>query len=332
VFDQIKFGLPFLTALLLTACSGGNSTGGFSSGSAAAEDVSASGAAAGVVGNSLGSSSSTGTVAWTERFRPLLGLLIEEAHASNACPTVKTVAGSGCTQNGNAADITLASCSYGASRATWTGTLEVTLSAGTAVTCGTFPATASIANNQSIQRQYVSGGSPGTAQRTSPFGTVVTVDHASANLANFDTGTTIAASIGSGYGTQVIFDGSGHRKGVEVNERIHSTKYDHSITGSLTVAESGSTRTISSGSITVFHNLLKVVGTAQFTNVVYNDSCATPVSGTITTTFAAGAHVSPTTAGSAVVGRSETLTFSSCGNQTLVDVTGRSSAVSVSGT
>ena len=258
-------------------------------------------------------------------------MLWSEAYASTACPTVRTASGAGCTQNANAADVTLASCTYGSGRATWSGTLEMTLSSGTMVTCGTFPATGSLANNQSIQRQYVTGGSPGTATRTSPLGTVITIDHASTNLGNFDTGTTINATIGSGYGTQVVFDGAGHRKQVIINQRISSARFDHSITGSLTVSESGSTRTISSGTVTVYHNLRKVVGTATFSNVVYDDTCATPVSGTISTSFTAGAHVSPGTAGAAIVGRSETLMFNACGDQTLVDTDGTTNAVVVSG-
>src|ERR1700722_11266391 len=90
---------------------------------------------------------------------------------------------------------------------------------------------------------------------------------------------------------------------------------DHTIDGGLTISETGSGASISrtvTGSIVVYHNLLRVIGTAVFTDVVYNDTCCGPVSGSITTTFAQGNNVSPTRAGSFAVGESETLTFNGC--------------------
>ncbi|MGZ3771722.1 MAG: hypothetical protein ACXVCP_16625 [Bdellovibrio sp.] len=193
------------------------------------------------------------------------------------------------------------------------------------VTCGTFPN----ATGTTLRRQFVSSaGVPGTGSRTSAKGVVVTIDHSSSNLANFDTAT-IAANIGTGYGSSVTFNGSGARTGVDVKQRLYvSGGFDHSVVGSITISESGTSRTVS-GSLTVYHNKVKVVGTSTFTNVVYNDTACAPVSGSISTSFAAGAHVSPTTIGSLMVGKSETLTFNGDGTATLVDYSGASSTVTL---
>ncbi|HEX7675762.1 MAG TPA: hypothetical protein VF412_16415 [Bdellovibrio sp.] len=318
------FVCALLTSSFLTACSSSSS-----SSSSASEDTSASGAAASSVGGALASSDSSSTVSEYQH-KTFMDLLIPKALATNSCPTI-AAGGTGCAANGNDVDLTYSACSFGSSSATWSGTLEVSLINGGAITCGTFPdrAGSRLANNDGILRQFVSSGSPGTATRTNSRGTIVTIDHASANLANFDTGTTISANIGSGYGSKVVFDGSGGRKEVQVRQRVYTSSYDHSIDADLTLSESSGTRTITGGTVKVYHNKLRVVGTSTFTNVVYNQQCCTPVSGTITTSFAAGAHVSPTVIGSAAVGKSETLTFTGCGTATLTNTSGTTADVTL---
>ncbi len=315
-----------LASSYLAACSSGLSS---SSASAASEDSSASGAAASSVGGAISSSDSSNTVSSYEH-KTLLDLLIPSALATNSCPTV-AAGGSGCASNGNPVDLTYSSCSFGSSSATWSGTLEVSLINSGAISCGTFPdrSASRLANNDGILRQFVSGGNPGTATRTNSRGTVVTIDHASANLANFDTGTTISANIGSGYGTKVVFDGSGGRKEVQVRQRLYTSGYDHSVDADLTLSESVGTRTITGGTVKVYHNKMKVIGSSTFSNVVYNTQCCNPISGSITTTFSAGAHVSPTALGSLAVGKSESLTFTGCGTATFVNTSGTSSSVTL---
>lgn len=337
-----KLSLYVLCASLpLTVISCAKS-GSSSASSSAQLDSSTSGTAASSVGGAIANSDVSGTVAKNDALKRFWSMIIPEAYASNACPTLKTAAGKGCTQASNAADLTYVTCDFGNAGDTWTGTMQISLSAGTAVTCGTFPTLSSIPNGQSLQRQFVTSGAPGTALRTTASvdqqdgrserivvaGRSVTIDHKTANLANFDSAT-ISANIGTGYGTQVVFDGSGHRKQVIVNERVYDSTFDHSVSGSINMSESGSTRTISSGTVKVYHNTLKVVGTSSFSNVVYNDKCCTPVSGTITTTYAAGTHVSTSKAGSAMVGKSEKLEFLECGSAILTNTAGQVSNVSM---
>ena len=288
------------------------------------EDSSSSGLAASSVGGAVGSSDTNGTIAMMQAPKPIWSILLQPAFAVNTCPKITTANGSGCSNAGNAVDLTYTACTVGNGGASWTGIMEVTLSTGTAVSCGTFPSP----NNQSLQRQFVaSAGVKGTGSRTTSKGTVVVIDHSTANLGNFD-GQVIAANIGTGYGTTVGFTGT-VRSSVQVRQRLYvSGGFDHSIDGSITLAESGTTRT-SNGSIKVYHNILKVVGTSTFTNVVYNNTSCVPVSGSISTAFAAGTNVSPTTLGALLVGKTETLTFAADGTATLVDNTGATSTVAL---
>ncbi len=288
------------------------------------EDSSASGAAASSVGGAVSSSSSGGSLSMNERPGSIWNLAQPPAMAANVCPKITTAAGAGCTQvSANVIDLGYSACSFGMSTATWTGTQEITLNPASAVTCGTFPAPVSA----SIQRQFVSApGTPGTVSRTSANGTVVVIDNQTANLGNFDL-QTIAANIGSGYGSTVAFNGAGARTGTTVKQRVYVTNgFDHSVDGTITISESGTTKT-ASGTVKVYHNKLKVVGTSTFTNVTYNNTSCVPVSGSISTVFAAGANVAPTTLGSAVVGKSETITFNAEGTATLMDPSGTSSVV-----
>ena len=326
---KLKFLLLIILApLFFTSCKKSDST---SSGSS--DDSSSGGLVAGSIGGALASSDTNGTVAFNnevnEYSKSLMSVVVQPAMAASACPKVTTTAGSGCTQAGSSADLTYASCGFGSSAATYSGILEVSLSASGTVTCGTFPNTATLANNQSIQRQMVaSAGVAGTATRTSGSGSVVTIDHASANLSNFDTGTTITANIGAGYGSQVVFDGTGKRKQVIVRQRLFNTDFDHSIDGTVGVSETGTTRTLT-GSVKIFHNKLKVLGTSSLNSVVYNNTSCAPISGTIVTVFTAGAHVSPTVIGSALVGKSESLAFNADGTAVLTDINGGTSTVTI---
>ena len=202
--------------------------------------------------------------------------------------------------------------------------MEVSISGGAGIACGTFPAP----NNQFLQRQIVaSAGVAGTGTRTSARGTVVYIDHATANLGNFDN-QTIAANIGSGYGARIGFTGTA-RSSVQVRQRLYVTNgFDHSIDGSITISESGTTRT-TSGSVKVYHNKLKVVGTSTFTSVVYNNTSCVPVSGTISTAYAAGTNIAPTAAGTLLVGKTESITFNADGTATSVDSAGVSTTVAM---
>jgi len=147
-------------------------------------------------------------------------------------------------------------------------------------------------------------------------GVTAYIDHATADLANYE-GDSIAANIATGYGSQVTFNGSGARTGVTIRQRVYSTGFfDHSVTGGLSISESGTTRTVS-GSVSTYHNIVQVKGTTTFTSVVYNNTCCLPVSGTISTAFAKTASSPTNVITSAIDGKSESLSISGCGTGTL---------------
>lgn len=305
-------------------------------GGAILEDDSASGAVASAIGGALSSSNSSGTVAM-KKAAPFLNQsitnavsnLVPSAFATNACPTFATT-GASCTASTSNQWLSYSACSFGNSSATWSGTQLLKMSSGTAA-CGTFPNPGA---SGTLLRQFVAGASsstPATATRTSAAGKVVTIDDASVNLSNFD-GQTISTVANGGYGTQVSFDGAGKRSSVTIARRVSVVGgYDHSITGSLNVNEGATTSRTLSGSVRVFHNILKVIGTSTFSSVTHSDSCCVPVSGSITTAFTAGVNPSatPTRIGSLVVGKSETMTFTGCGTATVSAADGTSSNVTL---
>lgn len=349
-FYAVITSLSLIGALAsLSACSKNSSAPAAAApttSSAPVEDTSASGAAAGAVGGALSSSGSGGSYTsvlrkpenfWANATQKLLKF-IPDAFASTACPTFATT-GAGCATSSTNMWLTYSDCSFGSSLATWTGFQLIAEAQNTGAvpsntSCGTFP---NPGDNNMLIRQMVTNGTnsttPATLSRTNAFGTVTTIDHSTANLANFNSDS-ITANIGSGYGTVVGFNGTGKRNSLEIETRIHSTgRFDHSIStqahGSLTINETSSSERTVSGELTVYHNLLEVIGTSTFNSVVHEDGCCVPVSGNITTTFAAGG-VGPTVAGSAYVGQIEVLTFTGCGTGSLQTVSGSTVSVILS--
>lgn len=159
------------------------------------------------------------------------------------------------------------------------------------------------------------------------------VDHSSANLSNFDN-QNIATIHNGGYGLAVSFNAQGARSSINFAHRTVVTNwFDHSVVGNLNLSEasaSATSRTINSGTVTVYHNLLKIVGTSTISNLVHKNTCCLPVQGSITTAFTAGQNVSPTTLGSKYVGKSETLTFNGCGSATYQDINGNTASITLS--
>lgn len=334
-------------SLTLSGCGGGTGTGNPELSST--EDYSTSGAAAAAVGGALSGSSSSGTLASVspkyrsaqpvfQSFYRSASSFLPEALASGACPTFKTT-GFGCATSGTSMWLSYIGCSFLDSLAAWTGTQELVMSAGSSTaSCGTFPDPAASGN---LIRQFVTASgstTPGTATLTTSFGTSVTVDHATSDLGNFN-GDTLTPILHGGYGAEVVFNALGARSSLSIGERLigrlnGNLVFDHTPTTAstpLTITESpgASTRTIS-GSMTVYHNVLKVIGNSTFNSVTHTDGCCYPTQGSITTSFSAGS-VSPTQIGlNYFVGKSETLTFNGCGAATFVDVKGASSSVTLS--
>ena len=298
-----------LTAFLVS-CNKGTSSNDSS-------DSSTSGMAASAVGGALSSSSASGTQARMNYKNPsLFSGLVEEAQASGTCPTFKTT-DSTCTTSAGAMWLAYSGCSFRSnSNLEWNGVQQLSMSSGSA-NCGTFPNPGA---NGTLYRQFVSSAGSSTPGSITVSASVLsaTIDDRSSNLANFD-GATISPIHNSGYGSAVSFDNLGARSSLTIGEHITlSGVYDHSLSGTLSLSETTGQRTVS-GSMKLYHNLLRVIAISTFTNVIHADVCCWPV----------GGSVSPTAAGAKLVGKTETLTFSgSCGSGTLVDTDGNSTTVS----
>ena len=291
----------------------------------ATTDTSASGIAASAVGGALSGLSSNGTQARLNTQRPtLFTAMIPKAYAGSSCPTFRST-DSNCSVSGSSMWLNYSGCSF-AGYATWTGVQQLSMSSGSAV-CGSFPNPGA---NGTLYRQFVSGVGASTPGSLGLAGALdsATIDDSSANLSNFDNAT-IASIHNGGYGSAVSFDSAGKRNTLVVGQHITLTGvYDHSVSGSLTLTEGAQQRAVN-GQVKIYHNILKVVGTSTFTNVVHTDLCCWPVGGSISTAYSAGANVAPGVLGAKLVGKSETLSFSgTCGSGTLTNADGASTSVS----
>ena len=339
----------FAAVFVLVGCGGAGAGGGTTTGNPFTEDTSATGTVAGAVGGALSGTSTTGSQAFEMRppeaaaqmsmlresalvtrgqlLKPSSGL---DATGASVCPTFRSTNSSVCDVSGSSMLLSYADCKFAGSGATWLGTLALTPSAGAPV-CGSFPNPGA---NGTLYRQYVTSSTsntPGQTRVTSKYGTVITIDDQSANLGNYDNAS-IPVISNAGYGASVSFDGTAARTSVTLGHHISaSTGADHSVSGTLGITEvNGAGSREINGTVTVYHNQLRVTGSSYFDHVVHNDQCCLPVSGTITTTFAQGANTPPTTLGMKIVGKAESLTFTSCGVATLQSYDGTTSTVSLS--
>jgi hypothetical protein len=317
-----------LIAVVLSACAG--SGGGTGTGNPDVEDSSTSGVVASAIGGAMSNSATSGSLAFNSSHKKSSFSFIPSAYASTACPTYLTASGSGCRTSGSSMWLTYADCSFGNSEASWDAVQAFIMSAGTA-SCGTFPNPGA---NETLTLQYETliTHAPSTALLTTDFGTLSTIDDASSNLNNFN-GDLIPAILNGGYGAQVGYNSSGKKNSLTLDHRLTVDRIlDHSITGMLGISETSSTSRNVTGQVTIYHNLLQIVGTAVLSNVVHENGCCLPVSGSITTTFAAGSNTSkpPTALGELMVGKSETLTFTGCRTGTLQTYDGTTENVSLS--
>lgn len=268
------------------------------------EDSSASGVVAGLLGGAILAGNPT------------------TALSDNACPTVNTAAGAGCTTGTDAVKLTYSGCTYGQDSGSWSGTLQV---ANNGLTC----ATATLPSAATFQ--YVSGSSPSSGVHTSTAGTQFFLDDATTNLGNFDS-FVIAPTIGSGYGVSMNYTAGAPDGVATIHRRMTTVSLNYSVTGTAALSTASGTTTVGVTSMKVYNNRFGVVGTSAFTGVTYDSTCCYPVSGSIQTSFTAGTTVTTpfTQVGLDYVGKSETLTFSStCGSATLLDPYGYTSNVTL---
>ncbi len=328
----MKAALVVITVTLANAaCSKSNNA---DSGSSA--DISASGTAAGAAGGALSGANSNGTQAAARIrstptfFAQMQRMLnpLPRAYASVACPTWRDT-GSDCTTSSSSMWLAYDDCTF-TGRADWNGVQELKMSSG-AASCGTFPNPGA---SGTLYRQVVTAAGanvPGSLTIAADD-LVATVDDASANLANFDGDTITAVNGNGGYGAAVSFGSNSARDSVTVGRHISVPDvFDHSVSGTLAITENpGASSRVLNGSIKVYHNLLRIIGTAVFNEVIHEDICCLPVGGSITTTFSAGQNVSPTVQGSNYIGKSEVLTFTGCGTATLQEIDGTVENVTLS--
>ncbi len=323
-----------LLSMILLSVTLSNCGGGTTIGNPAVEDSSASGLIASSVGGALLSSSSqdqqAAAVPLLIKDGPSLFKfnLLPSAWASDlTCPRYTSV-GADCSTSGSTLLLNYDRCSFANSATEFHGTLALVMSSGTA-TCGQYPHPGALGT---LTRQFVRAINPNQpwyATATSGQGAIAVIDHVNTNLRNFDN-QPISALANDGYGTQVSFNASGGRAGLHIAQRIAVLGvFDHSISGNLSINESASapsSRSVS-GSISVYHNVIQVVGSSTLENLVFNNDCCLPISGTITTSFVAGQNVAPTSLGERAIGRAESLTLTGCGTGTLVDYDGNTTAV-----
>lgn len=309
--------------VILTGCNGATGPGDASEGTTTSADTSVSGSVASAVGGALSTSEANGTQAAyfrtaTPSFIAYLKNVMNPlplAYADVLCPTFRSTAAN-CSASGSSMWLSYGDCSF-SGPGSWNGVQELTMSSNTAQ-CGTFP---NPGDSAVLYRQFVqgSGGNSPGSLTISADGLEATVDDASSNLANFDHDSINTIS-NSGYGMAVAFGANGTRTSLTVGHHISIPGvFDHSLTGTLTIAEQPgqSTRRISGGTITMYHNLLQVVGTSSFADVIHEDGCCYPISGTISTLFSQGNTEAPTTLGQLLIGKTERLTFTGCGTGTL---------------
>lgn len=324
-----SLGLQKLTVLsaglilLMSAC-GKKST---STSDAAVEDTSTSASVAESVGGALSGSGSGGTQAsyqfqlpstFMSRVRSEISPF-PNAAAQLLCPTFRST-DSACNTSAGSMWLSYQDCSF-SGRATWSGVQLLKMSSGSA-SCGSFPNPGA---SNILYRQFVSAASSTTPSEVtvSAGGYEAVISDASSNLSNFD-GVTIPTFTNGGYGVKVSFAADGSRSAIEIGHHVVvSGVFDHSVSGSLSISEGvGASSRSLSGSVQVYHNLLRVVGNSSFNNVTHSDMCCVPTSGSITTSFSAGSNVTPTVLGLRLVGKSETLTFTGCGTAILEDTSG----------
>jgi hypothetical protein len=250
-------------------------------------------------------------------FLDLINPSIKDAMAATLCPTFMTAAGTGagtCSVYGVGNNVLFldygTGCQFANGTATWAGSQMLTVSAGT-VSCGSFPAAGGYSGN--LTRAF-----PPTTTRTDAAGIVVTID-----TSGIDPGYAFTTPSSPPAGGAVVSFTNGTRTELQIpgvnltaTSAVGTSLYNHSLTTTGGTPITMSNGVITAGSVLVYHNLLQVLGTTTFNGVTFSSGCCTPTAGTVTTIFSAVSGTTPTAAGALFVGRSETLTFTSCGNAT----------------
>jgi hypothetical protein len=287
---KMIFAAILVTLVALSGCGSANDASG-------TEDSSASGSVASAIGGAYNGSSTSGTQAMFKKtaVENLLASLdpVHPANASSACPTFSASTLASCLSS--PVTLTYSSCSFGNSSATWTG--------GSIFTCS------GSVGSPTVNKTYSSG-----TARTNGFGTVVSVKSSGTSF----NGTSVS-------GGMTLTPSSLSINGVELTAATSggSPLFDHTITSSALTYSGG----VVNGTVTIYHNYAKVIGTAVISSLGFTSGCCTPTSGSIKTTFQAYGVFA---AKSGFNGASETLNFTGCGAATYTGPEGYSGNVTLS--
>jgi hypothetical protein len=197
----------------------------------------------------------------------------------------------------NSVQIDASKCSHSGK-----GTLRVSLVTGVPVRCGKPLAL----QNLTLQTEFVDGERKPASEN--------------ANLPNFDNAPILIPS-----GTSVHYNNDKVVSQITLAEQLN----EQTIFGSAHVDQKSGLAHIKKANLTVYQNVLHLIGKSEIKDLVLDDSCCTPVAGTIRTHFEAGQSVAPTTDGVPFIGKTETLTFDGCGSAQLRTVDGHRSQIPI---
>jgi hypothetical protein len=216
----------------------------------------------------------------------MLGSTYSMANPSNTCWKMETK--KGCSNDlieTNTVQIDAAKCSSNGK-----GTLRVSLATGVPIHCGSPLAL----KNLTLQSSFIDGERKPASESNA--------------IPNFDN-----ASILMPAGLSVHYNNQKEISQISLAEQLN----DHTIFGSAHVEQQSGQAHIKKAYLTVYQNVLHLIGKSELKDLVLDDSCCTPIAGTIRTQFEAGASTAPTAEGAAYIGKSETLTFDGCGSAQL---------------
>jgi hypothetical protein len=269
--------------------------------------------AASSIGGAVSSTETSGTVSMRtvpepktlkEKVLSLINPGLDMAYALTSCPVA---IGQACTgASSNIVSLTYSACQFLVGGGTWSGTHVLTFGAG--ATCSTF-VSGSMPSSGTLTRNL-------NAVRTSPLTSVaVTIDSNSA--------TGWSSSVSGG--TTITF-GSGTRSitinGVNLAAASNgTTRWNHTVstTAPIVVSGVGNTKTVTSGTVLVQHNIARYNATAAVSQtLIWTNSCCHPTSGKITSTLTGS------------VTGTETLEYGpSCGSATITNRDGQQSSINL---
>ena len=229
-------------------------------------------------------------------------ILVRPAYAAS-CLTATTSCAS------SIKTITLSNCTSDFGSATWNGTETISSSGLTDICSGSGNVGGLLmSTGELVTRNFLAG-----TTRTDENGVVITLDTQNDSSSTAYDGTNV-------YGGEFLSNNSGT---LELRiSGLHLTspgRWDHSISSSaMVLSGSTSSRQISSGTVTVWHNLAKYKATATLTNLTFTNTSCFPTGGSISTVLT-GSQTG-----------TETLAFIGGGQATYTSTTGAVSTITLS--